>query len=143
MAHRYIISTGGQSEQSNGIYLRQNYGMEHELGVGIGARLWRASFHLPVSSWTHVAMTFSQSTGLKVYVDGQAVAANAVGSQRFYVEVEFDQFADLVVGQSNDLPLDQTAPGVAVWKLTHADAVYSKADFVALSGWYNAHDTQI
>jgi len=121
-------------EQSNGIYLRQNCGTEHEVGVGIGARLWKVTFHLPDNSWTHVTMTFSLSAGLKVYIDCQLVASDSAGSERFYIEVDFDQFPNIFIGQANDLPLDHTAPGVAAWKLTHADSVYSKADCVALSG---------
>jgi len=124
----------GVAVQSNGIYLRQNCGTEHEVGVGIGARLWKVTFHLPANSWTHVTVTFSLSAGLKVYVDCQLVATDMAGSERFYVEVDFDQFANIVVGQANDLPLDLNAPGVAVWKLTHADSVYSKTDCAALIG---------
>jgi len=124
----------GRTKKSNGIYLRQNYGMEHELGVGIGARLWKASFVLAVNSWAHMTLTFSQSTGLKVFVDCQMVASDLAGTQRFYVEVSFNQFANIFVGQANHLPLEQTSPGVAVWKLTHADAIYSTADCAALTG---------
>jgi len=58
----------GVVKQSNGIYVRQNYGMEYEVGVGVGGRLWKATFHLPVKSWTHLTLTFSQFTGLKVKV---------------------------------------------------------------------------
>lgn len=134
LPHHYIISTGGQSEQSNGIYLRKNCGTEHEIGVGIDASLWKALFHLPVNSWTHVALTFSQSTGLKVYVDGQLVTSDLSGSERFYVKTDFNQFANIVVGQSNDLSLDQSSSGVAVWKLTHADTAHSKADLAAHAG---------
>ena len=122
------------AEQSNGIYLRQNCGTEHEVGVGIGARLWKVTFHLLDNLSTHVTLTFSQSAGLKVYVDCQLVATDVTGSQRFYVEVEFDPFPNIVVGQANDLPLDRSAPGVAVWKIKHADSVYTKAQCPALAG---------
>jgi len=116
--------------------------MEHEIGVGIGARLWKASFYLVANSWTHVALTYSQSVGLKVYVDAQLVVTDAAGSERFYVDTDFDQFANIFVGQSNDLPLDLTLPGVTVWKLTHADAAYSKADCARLAGRRHVGDTQ-
>ena len=102
-------------------------------------RVWNASFQLPHSSWTYVTMTFSQSSGLKAYVDCQLVRTDVAGSPRFHVPVDFDQFANAFVGQCNDLPLDQSLPGVAVWKLTHADTVYTQADCAALSGklWCN------
>lgn len=142
--YRYVVSTGGQSEHSDGIYLRQNCDMEHEVGVGVGTRLWKALFHLPVNSWTHVALTFSQSAGLKVYVDAQPVVTDTTGSQRLYVDSAFSQFVNILVGQPNDLQLDQNLPGVAAWKLTHADAVYSKTDIVTLAGMHtNAADTLV
>lgn len=120
--------------------MRRNCGSQYELGVAVGAHLWKVTFYLPASSWTHVAMTFNQTAGLKVYVDGQLEASDAAGSQRFYVQAEFDQFANMTVGQCNDLPLDPSSPGVAVWNLTHVDAVYSKADLLAMSGNRHARD---
>ena len=138
LKHVYVISTGGQSEQSNGIYVRQNVqnynGAEHEVGVAIGARLWKAAFYLPVNSWTHLALTFSQSTGLKLMVDCQLAASDMAGSERFYIETVFQQFADIVVGQSNDVPLDTTTSPVAVGNVTHADVVYTKTECDALIG---------
>jgi len=104
------------------------------VGVGNGARLWNVKIHLADSSWAHVGFSFSLSTGLKVYVDGQLVASDAAGDERFYVEVDFDQFANMFVGQANDVPLDLSASGVAVWTLKHADSLYSQADFAALAG---------
>ena len=101
--------------------------MDHEVGVGIGQRVWNASFQLPLNSWTFVTLTFYQSTGLKVYVDCQLVKcglkvyvdcqlveSDVTGSLRFHVPVDFDQFVNIFVGQCNHLSLDQTSPGVAV-----------------------------
>ena len=109
----------------------------------------------------YLALTFSQSTGLKVKVDCQLVASDMAGSERFYVETDFQQFANILVGQSNDLPLDLsfsdlawngqyhldqyndlpldvTTSGAAVWKLTHADAVYTKTECDALIGTHRS-----
>jgi len=139
LAHHYIISTGGQSERSDGIYLRQNYGdSEHELGVAVGPRRWKVSFHLALGSKTHVALTFRQSAGLKAYVDGHMVATDVRGSDRFYVRIDYDQFADIRVGQSNAMPLDPSWPGAAVWNLNHNDTIYSDADIASLSGKINS-----
>ena len=115
LADRCIISTGGQSELSEGVYVRQNYGgVDHDVGVAIGDRAWTVSFQLPGNSWTHVTLTFVQSAGLKAYVDCQLVATDVAGSPRFRVAVDFDQFANFYVGQCNDRPLDQSQTGVAV-----------------------------
>ncbi len=37
---------------------------------------------VPTESWTHVAMTVNSSAGLKVYVNGSEVAANAAGTSQ-------------------------------------------------------------
>jgi len=77
---------------------------------------------------------WARRRGLKAYVDCQLVGTDVAGSPRLHVPTEFDQFANIFVGQCNDLPLNQNLPGVAVWKLTHADTVYTKTQCAALSG---------
>ena len=114
LAERCIVSTGGQSEVSEGIYVRQKCGgVDHEVGVSLGDRAWTVSFQLPDNSWTHVTFTYDQPAGLKVYVDCQLVGTDVAGSPRLRVAVDFDQFANVFVGQCNDLPLDLSLPGVA------------------------------
>jgi hypothetical protein len=138
--HLYVLSSGAQDALSpSGVYMRQNYGEEHEIAVAVDSRLWSVKFYLTaIGSWTQITLTFNGSTAgsglLTVYVDGFPVGTDKTGSARLYSVSQFNQFANIVVGRANDIQSTTSMKGAAVWKLVHADTVYAQADVQTLVG---------
>lgn len=124
--HRYLLSTGGQSAVSEGIYIRQNYGKEFEIGVASDTVQWTVTFHLLSGFWTNVGLTWSATSGLAVYVDGVPVGENSAGASRVFWKAQFNPFQDLVIGRANDDEgVDGGGRGMRVWRIIHADLKYT------------------
>jgi len=132
--HRYLLSTGGQSAVSEGIYIRQNYGKEFEIGVTSDAVQWTVMFYLVTGFWTNIGLTWSATSGLAVYVDGLPVGEDLIGASRVYWKAQFNPFQDLVLGGANDDEgVVAGGRGMRVWRIIHADLQYAAdqmTDFV-------------
>ena len=101
VAHRYYFSSGGQSQYSNGVYVRQNYGQEFEVGFAVDDRAW--SVHeLYIDPGAYVNVVITWQTSLRVYVDGVMAGVDYAGRERVYVPSSVDPFPDLVIGAAND-----------------------------------------
>lgn len=135
--HKYLLSSGAQNALSpSGVFFRQNYGDEYEIAVSLKSRLWSVKFYLAVGSWTHVTLTYKSD--LTVYVDGLLVGSDQTGSPRLYSATQFNQFANIVIGSANDVKFPTTIKGgVAIWRMMHADSVYSISKVAALVGEYS------
>lgn len=124
LPHYYVFSSGGQSALSEGVYIRQNLGEEYEVGVANGPRLWQVTFSLITGSWTNIALTWSTSDGLVVYVDAIRVEQDFAGSERVFWMGEFDPFQNLSIGKANDEEADVQDGHMRIWNLIHADVKY-------------------
>ncbi|XP_046581985.1 LOW QUALITY PROTEIN: uncharacterized protein LOC124289408 [Haliotis rubra] len=65
-----VISNGGHAADGDGYYVTQVYGNQYEAGVKYGGNVWKVKFSLTSDEWVHLALSWSSSLGLTVYVDG-------------------------------------------------------------------------
>ncbi len=64
---QYFLSSGGQSAQSQGYYVRRNHGNELEVGVALGDALWTGSFFLLAEMRSHVLFSWSRVSALHAH----------------------------------------------------------------------------
>ena len=101
----------------------------------MGNQTWTASVQLLPSYWSNVALTWTQTTGLSVYIDGQPAGSDSVGSPRVAYLGQFDPFTDIVIGGKNDdVDLVMRTGKIGVWRVEHIDRAYSAEEMVILTG---------
>lgn len=111
---------------SEGLYIRRNFGMEYEVGVAKGKKLWFVTFDLDSSRGTAVSIALAWKNALDVYVDGLLLKSDAAGHARTHTQPQFDPFKDTVVGGANDVPLaTETHEGV-IFSIKHWDRFHDE-----------------
>ena len=114
----YYFSSGGQSHYSEGIFIRQKYGKEFEIGVAKGETEWLVSFNLKENVVSNLALTWDE--GIEVFVDGTAAGQDVIGNRRLFIPSIVDPFPELVVGAANDEVIPEgSLMSAEVFNITH------------------------
>ena len=77
-----ILSNGGHTPNGDGIYIKQVYGNQYEVGVALVSSVWKTSFSLTAEKWVHLGLSWSDAVGLTMYVDGLVQASVTSGGAR-------------------------------------------------------------
>ncbi|KAK7506559.1 hypothetical protein BaRGS_00002034, partial [Batillaria attramentaria] len=81
-----ILTNGGTSSTTDGFYVTRRYGDQFEIGVATGGQLWQNKLLMRTDdTWTHVAIGWSESSGLNVTVDGMYEVSAGEPSPRAHV----------------------------------------------------------
>ncbi len=129
---QYLLSSGGQSLQSEGYYVRRQFGKNYQITVAKDTKLWTVDFYLQDNVEASVLFTFKE--GLDVYVDGLTVGSDPTGKARDYPKPLFDQCLNLVVGAANDDRSGKTTPSLRIWNLKHWDKFYISTEVATFYG---------
>ncbi|XP_066292394.1 polycystin family receptor for egg jelly-like isoform X1 [Branchiostoma lanceolatum] len=105
----YLVSSGGQSPSSRGFYFGYIGDKEaYEVGVISKQQRWFINFELQTMQWTNILFTWSNDTGVELYVDGE-LAAHADLSLAIIPDTlhdadrDFDPAPNLFLGRANHM----------------------------------------
>uniref|UniRef100_A0A8C1WJV8 Adhesion G protein-coupled receptor D1 n=1 Tax=Cyprinus carpio TaxID=7962 RepID=A0A8C1WJV8_CYPCA len=95
---RFAIASGGKVISSGFSVYSNPHGGYVEFYTRGDSKTWKAHIKLPGPYWTHVLFTWTQTEGLKVYINGTFSVGDPTGniSQNYG-----DPYADLVIGTGN------------------------------------------
>uniref|UniRef100_A0A9J8C8A1 Adhesion G protein-coupled receptor D1 n=2 Tax=Cyprinus carpio TaxID=7962 RepID=A0A9J8C8A1_CYPCA len=95
---RFAIASGGKVISSGFSVYSNPYGGYVEFYTRGDSKTWKAHIKLPGPYWTHVLFTWTQTEGLKVYINGTFSVGDPTGN----VSLNYgDPYADLVIGTGN------------------------------------------
>ena len=78
-------------------------------------------------------MTWDQSAGLTMYVDGIMIGDDVTGSNRVYTAPDFDQFRELVIGAANHVT-NPPQTSMRIYDVTHWDQRLTAEEVNDLAG---------
>lgn len=80
---QYFMGTSGSKDGLRGFLIYQDfpYDREDHLAIKVenGSVLWKRSFAVPRSNWTHVTFTWDERDGLEIYANGSYVGGDPKG----------------------------------------------------------------
>ncbi|XP_067269527.1 adhesion G-protein coupled receptor D1 isoform X3 [Pseudorasbora parva] len=95
---RFAISSGGKIVSSGFSVYSNPHGGYVEFYTRGDSKTWKAHIKLPGPFWTHVLFTWTQTEGLKVYINGTFSTGDPTGNVSHNYG---DPYADLVIGTGN------------------------------------------
>ncbi|XP_051508987.1 adhesion G-protein coupled receptor D1-like [Myxocyprinus asiaticus] len=114
---RFAIASGGKVDSSGFSVYSNPHGGRVEFYTRGDSKTWKAKIKLPGPYWTHVLFTWTQTDGLKVYINGTFSVGDPTGN----VSSNYgDPFSDLVIGTANSQRYGRYATGAfdefVIWK---------------------------
>ncbi|KAI2661509.1 Adhesion G-protein coupled receptor D1 [Labeo rohita] len=95
---RFAIASGGKVISSGFSVYSNPHGGYVEFYTRGDSKTWKAHIKLPGPYWTHVLFTWTQTEGLKVYINGTFSVGAPIGNVSYNYG---DPYADLVIGTVN------------------------------------------
>ncbi|XP_051950496.1 adhesion G-protein coupled receptor D1-like isoform X2 [Xyrauchen texanus] len=114
---RFAIASGGKVDSSGFSVYSNPHGGRVEFYTRGDSKTWKAKIKLPGPYWTHVLFTWTQTDGLKVYINGTFSIGDPTGNLSSNYG---DPFSDLVIGTANSQRYGRYATGAfdefVIWK---------------------------
>uniref|UniRef100_A0A8C2I3X8 Adhesion G protein-coupled receptor D1 n=1 Tax=Cyprinus carpio TaxID=7962 RepID=A0A8C2I3X8_CYPCA len=144
---RFAIASGGKVISSGFSVYSNPHGGYVEFYTRGDSKTWKAHIKLPGPYWTHVLFTWTQTEGLKVYINGTFSVGDPTGniSQNYG-----DPYADLVIGTGNTGNYNHYATGAfdefVIWEralspqdiMKYYKAAIGKLLWIPLTWYQNA-----
>lgn len=116
---QYFMGTSGNRDGLKGFLIYQDfpYDKEDHLAIKVenGTVLWKRSFSVPRSNWTHVTFTWDEREGLVIYSNGSNVGGDPKGKT---TKLERNYFTMFTLGRPNNVYAFSKAAydELAVWE---------------------------
>ena len=116
---QYFMGTSGNRDGLKGFLIYQDfpYDKEDHLAIKVenGTVLWKRSFSVPRSNWTHVTFTWDEREGLVIYSNGSYVGGDPKGKT---TQLERSYFTMFTLGRPNNVYAFSKAAydELAVWE---------------------------
>lgn len=116
---QYFMGTSGNRDGLKGFLIYQDfpYDKEDHLAIKVenGTVLWKRSFSVPRSNWTHVTFTWDEREGLVIYSNGSYVGGDPKGKT---TKLERSYFTMFTLGRPNNVYAFSKAAydELAVWE---------------------------
>ena len=137
---QYFLGTSGNKDGLRGFLIYQDflYDREDHLAIKVenGSVLWKRSFAVPRDEWTHVAFTWDERDGIKIYANGSYVGGDPKGKP---TQAEDNKNTAFTLGRPNNEFIFSKAAydEIALWERKlhpkEIEAVYQRTAKIGLS----------